>query len=129
AKQFNDSLTPANLDEFLELARKQGFLKRAHDRARDEAAPSGRRRKRLTPQSLVYWRRSLCDPDRLLTWLTPKIPWVWTRAFFYISLALILTSLVVLWTGRQGFFDPLASFMRWDSLALVWLIILLVTGI
>src|SRR5262245_23877775 len=87
ADRFGQTLVPEELDEFVALARAQGFL--------DDVAPTSggstvaanlvMASPPQTPaqalasapsrprQSILYWRTSLWDPDRLFTWLAPKL--------------------------------------------------------
>src|SRR5262245_40766526 len=45
--------------------------------------PSALPRQSISPsrrswQSILYWRKSLFDPDRLFTWLAPRLWFLWT---------------------------------------------------
>src|SRR5262249_2584021 len=100
--RFGEPLPQTDLDGFLELARKKGLLQLPGStaprrdpsprpagagapprplRAAAEAAPPPARPR----QSLLYWRKSVFDPDRLFTWLAPAIAFVWTRLFLLVS--------------------------------------------
>jgi hypothetical protein len=85
--RFGEPLSPEELDEFLEAARAQGFLEQPDGAVPAPPAPSSL----LGPapflpmpaacQRVLFWRRKLCDPDRLFSWLEPHIQFFWTRSF------------------------------------------------
>src|SRR5262245_32966095 len=80
--RFGEPLSAGDLDGFLGLARGKGLLRPAGAPAKPRPAvgepPPARPR-----QSLLHWRKSLFDPDRLFTRLEPRIRFVWTRAFLF----------------------------------------------
>jgi len=126
--QFNEPLSAEELDEFIELAKTQGFLKRSQT-TQPAAATTSSGRQRLGVRSVLYWRRSMFDPNRLLTWLAPKMDWVWSRGFLLTSLVIIVAAAIVFWTSRHALFGSLGTFVRWDALAMVWFTILVVTAL
>jgi multidrug resistance efflux pump len=77
-------------------------------------------------QSLLYWRRSLFDPDRLFDRLEPWLRFVWTRTFLLISATAIVVAAAVTWTNRH---EIISAFTGWDwrVLTLVWLTLCLTT--
>ena len=81
--------------------------------------PPARQKKR---QSILYWRRSIIDPDRPFTWLEPKIRFFWTRAFLVFSAGCIALAILILWTGRQQVATSFAHVLRWETLFLAWLV-------
>src|SRR5262249_44304096 len=69
AERFGEPLSVDDLDEFIELARSQHFLQ-----AEGGASPAAAGAR----QSVLSWRKSLWDPDRLFTWLAPRLWFFWT---------------------------------------------------
>ena len=53
-------------------------------------------------QSLLYWRKSLFDPDRLFNRLEPRLRFLWTRTFLGLSAAAILAAAWLVWAERQA---------------------------
>src|SRR5262245_23618146 len=107
AERFGQPLTEQELQDFLDMARAQGLFQSASAAggspavvppatgdASIDTAPLGLR--------LLYWRRSLFDPDRLFTWLAPKLWFFWTPAFLGVSAGCILLAAALVWTNRQG---------------------------
>ena len=78
-------------------------------------------------QSILFWRKSLFDPDRLFNWLEPKSRFFWTRTFLVFSAGCILLAPFVLWTNQHDVAGSFASALRWETAVLVWLTLLTVT--
>src|SRR5262249_24985844 len=78
-------------------------------------------------QSILYWRKSLLDPDRLFTWLAPRLRLFWTSTFLILSVAGILFSVALVWMNRHELVSSFAQAWRWETLALVWLTLLVTT--
>ena len=90
-------------------------------------SPRPRRAAPRTWQSILYWRINLFDPERLFTWLEPKIRFFWTRAFLVLSAASIVLAAAVVWFDRQEFAGSLVSALRWEMAVLTWLVLFGVT--
>ena len=60
-------------------------------------------------QSLLYWRKSLFDPDRLFNWLEPRLRFVWTRRSWSSSLAGIALAAVVFLANRSELVSALPT--------------------
>jgi putative peptide zinc metalloprotease protein len=137
-KRFGLPLSPEELDEFVQMVEAQGFLQPpgegrqfpeastgpgAHDprtpAADVEGAPFGLR--------LLYWRKSIFDPDRLFTWLAPKIGFFWTPAFLVVSAGCIVLAAALLWVNRHEAGHSFLSALRWETAVLAWLTLLVVT--
>src|SRR5262249_36543009 len=92
-RQFGDSQGEADLEEFLELARRNGFLQNPEFGIRNSEwvdvagsrIPHSEIRTPHSKQSLLHWRKCLFDPDRFFNWLEPRIRFFWTRAFLVVS--------------------------------------------
>jgi multidrug resistance efflux pump len=115
AEHFGTPLTEEELAEFLELARTQGFLQ-----APGEELPKPR-------QSILCWRKRLFDPDRLCARLEPRLWFFWTRGFLFVSAGCILLALALAGINRQELTGSFAHALRWETVALAWLTLLVVT--
>ncbi|MBI3839281.1 MAG: HlyD family efflux transporter periplasmic adaptor subunit [Planctomycetia bacterium] len=127
AERFDQPLAPKELEEFLDLAQSRGFL---------EEAPSGDSRTSRRPanatsarprQSIVYWRKSLFDPNRLFTWLEPQLGFFWTRTFLVLSAGCILAAAGLVWANGQQLASSFAHALHWETGLWVWLVLLMVT--
>jgi multidrug efflux pump subunit AcrA (membrane-fusion protein) len=122
-QRFGEPLSADDLDDFLELARAQQFLQSTTDATRPpEAGPPGPCR-----QSLLYWRKSLFDPNRLMAWLAPRLRLFWTRGFLIFSAGCILLAAALVWFNRQQLATSFRGALRWETLVLAWLTMFAVT--
>jgi putative peptide zinc metalloprotease protein len=128
AERFGAPLAPNELDEFLDLAHARGFLEdMPFNDARSAQRPA--RVASVGPrQSIVYWRKSLFDPDRLFTWLEPKIRFFWTRSFFVFSAICIISAAALVWSNGPQVVSSFAHALRWETAVGVWLVLLLITA-
>ena len=94
------------LAEFVELARSVVFFQPKRVSTVAEL-PALTQTALAGSQSLLHWRKSLFDPDRLFTWLAPTFWFFWTRAFLVLSAACIL--LPWCWSGPTGRSWPAVS--------------------
>jgi multidrug resistance efflux pump len=139
-QQFGQPLSAEELEEFVAMATEQGlvgFAKRPPPKANtvlaetaSESAVSYSQSETRNPksrQSVLYWRKSLFDPDRLFTRLEPRIRFFWTRGFLVVSTCSILAATAVLAANRTALAETFADALRWESLLLVWITLLAVT--
>jgi putative peptide zinc metalloprotease protein len=134
AERFGQPLSAEELHEFLEMAEARGLLQGSTPGARetsrqgeddhDTVLPGGRAPFGLR---ILYWRKNFFDPDRLFTWLAPKIWFFWTPAFLVLSTGSIGLASVLLWANRQGLAHSFLSSLRWETALLAWLVLLFVT--
>ncbi len=142
AARFGQPLAGEDVDEFVGLAQQQGLLdpagggrEPAGDAAHDaphphQGADAPRSPERPRPpkrQSVLYWRRKIFDPDRLCSWLEPRIRFFWTRGFVTCSALSIVAAVWVLWANRQDVAQSLANSLRWETAVLAGLVLLVVT--
>src|SRR5207247_7604215 len=98
SRRFNEPLGQDDLRQFLDLAEESGFIgaptsapsagAAAAPRLESPAAPSPQPRapaERENRQSILYWRKSVFDPDPLFDRLEPRLRFLWTRAFVVAS--------------------------------------------
>src|SRR4029077_2277478 len=118
------------LHEFLDMAKDRGFLQEERQPCKvaggaaprpedDDSATLGLR--------ILYWRKSIFDPDRLFTWLAPKLWFCWTPAFLFFSAGCIVLAAGLLWAERRMLAGSLLSSLRWETALLAWLALMLVT--
>src|SRR5262249_33964161 len=136
AERLGERLSEEELDEFIVVVRSQGFLQ---DETADRCgagflpATSADRQVGNLPHAsrprpnILYWRRSFFDPDRLFTWLAPKLWFLWTRPFLVFSAGCILLAVLLVWTNRQELAGSFAHALRWETAVPVWLTLFVVT--
>ncbi|MCI0361327.1 MAG: efflux RND transporter periplasmic adaptor subunit [Planctomycetaceae bacterium] len=130
--RFGQPLGEEELDEFLALARTKGLLESAHGAARETGRPAAAAGQSVSRnpqfrQSLLYWRKSLVDPDRLFTWLAPKLWFFWTSGFVAFSAGSIALAAFLFWSGRADLVSTFYHSLRWETAVLVWLALFVVT--
>jgi multidrug efflux pump subunit AcrA (membrane-fusion protein) len=126
-EQFGEPLSQEDLDEFVKLARAQGFLQIADCRL---PIADSRQEDRSIPQStqsLLYWRKRLFDPDRLFTWLAPRLGFCWTRGFLIFSASCIGLAALLLWANRSELAQSYSYALRWETAVWAWLVLFVVT--
>src|SRR5262245_34007703 len=148
--RFAEPLAAEELAEFVATARVHGFLQeeppppslptplpsgergntpaalipegsgRSHEGQRAPApVPSG--------NSLLFFRLRLIDPDRLLTWLAPRLWFFWTPAFVLLATACILAAVVVVWARRAELAHSFTDALAWRTVVLAWVALGVVT--
>jgi multidrug efflux pump subunit AcrA (membrane-fusion protein) len=129
AERFGQPLTDEELEEFVHLAQAQGFLP-----TEEAAGPQPVPRQAPPPDQgsplglrLLYWRKSFFDPDRLFTWLAPRLWFCWTAPFLVISAGCIALATGLLWGNRQGLASSLLGSLRWETAVLAGLVLMVVT--
>jgi multidrug resistance efflux pump len=131
-KQFGEPLTEEDLHEFIETVEAQGLLEASGEREPPETEPTPASRPRVAPssrprQSILHWRKSLFDPDRLMTWLAPRIRFFWTHGFLLFSAGCILLAVALVWFERNQIARSVFHALRWETAVLVWLTLFVVT--
>lgn len=124
--QFGEPLSADDMREFVELAESRGFLQ-TQRKAAESASPSDVDEDPFSRQSLLYWRISFFDPDRLLTRMLPWLAFCWTRGFVLLSTATILLAAGVAWANAREMIAFLPHAFRWETVILGWLTIFFVT--
>ncbi|MGC1276427.1 MAG: efflux RND transporter periplasmic adaptor subunit [Planctomycetaceae bacterium] len=131
-ERFGEPLSLEDLYGFVALARDRRLLasdpavdgaadhQDAAVQAKDTAHPRQR-------QSLLFWRHRLFDPDRLMTWLEPKVRFCWTRSFLLVAGISIAAASVVTWTNGAALVSHFAAAFRWETLLLAWVTLFAVT--
>src|SRR5262245_33159603 len=121
AERFGQPPAADDLDEFIELLRDQDLVQSTDGGRQPSVETPGRR------QSILYWRKSIFDPDRLFTRLEPKVRFFWTRAFLVASAACVLAAVLVVAANWREAVGSFRSALRWETAVVVWLTLLVVT--
>jgi putative peptide zinc metalloprotease protein len=133
ALRFGQPLTGEDLQEFLEMAEARGLLLPASEGCEPPGPADTPRSPSPAPGAaplgvrLLYWRKSLFDPDRFFTWLAPRIWFFWTPAFLVFSAGCIVLAAGLLWANRHEAAHSFLSSLRWESAVLAWLMLMLIT--
>lgn len=129
-ERFGEPLTAEDLDGFVGMAREQRLLVADNETAVQAPAPKPWRFRPLKLlRKLLYWRRSLFDPDTLLNRLEPPLRFIWTKGFFWVSLSVIVLATVLQFSHWREYADYLPETLRWETVVLAWVILFVVTMI
>jgi putative peptide zinc metalloprotease protein len=128
AGRMGESISEDDLAEFVESARSQGLLQAAEDAdpTKHCAATAQPGRSLVGTRTLLHWRLSLWDPDRLFTWLAPRIRFFWTPAFLVVSVGCIFVAGVVVWANRHDLAGSVTHALRWETAVVAWLTMLVI---
>jgi multidrug efflux pump subunit AcrA (membrane-fusion protein) len=134
AARFGQPLTGEELHAFLDLVRGRGLLQgegqgdqEARKRGDEEAPESGLPTAAPFGLRLLCWRKSLFDPDRLFTWLAPRLWFFWTPAFLVLSAGCIVLAAALAWANGPALATSFRSALRWETAVLASLALLFVT--
>jgi multidrug resistance efflux pump len=130
--RFGEALSEDDLNEFIETARAQALVQPVGGCFPTGPALAGPAPRQTKPgpqgkSSVLYWRKSLWDPDSFFTWLAPRIGFFWTRSFLAFSVACIGFAVLLVWANRQELVGSFAHALRWQTAGLVWLTLVGVT--
>src|SRR5262249_26194662 len=76
-------------------------------------------------QSILFWRKSLFDPDRFFAWAAPKLWFLWTPAFVVLSAALIGLAAILVWTNWQELLRPFSNGLHAQTVVLAWVVLMI----
>jgi len=132
--RFSEPLSSEDLADFIQLAQQRGLLidRSAETLVNTPAVPQTTAAvPKPSPkprQSLLFWRKTIFDPDRLFSWLLPKLWFFWTPAFLLLSATSIVAAATLLWGNWHDFTTFFSSAWRWQTIAYVWLTLIVVTA-
>src|SRR5262249_7501662 len=137
-ERFGDPLSEEELEGFLDLVTAQGFVPLAEEMPPADAEPRvgsppprpaapAAAAARARPASIVLWRGSLFDPDRLFNRLAPRLWFLWTRGFLILSLVGIAAAGVVVWQNQGALVSRFADALNWRTAVIVWVTLLTAT--
>jgi multidrug efflux pump subunit AcrA (membrane-fusion protein) len=113
--RFNEPLGREDVDGFVELARSQNFLEDGRPERPNTLSFLQRVR------HLLYWRKRILDPDPILSWLEPRLRFLFTGSFLFGSLAVILFAACVFFARRVEFIHYIPR--SWEAIVMVWITI------
>jgi putative peptide zinc metalloprotease protein len=124
AAELGGEPEPGVLEAFVAQLRSQGLL--ASENEPDRPSPPKRAGKFFGGNAL-WFRVKAFDPDRLFTWLHPRITSLFTPAFVTLAIAVILTGLAIVLGNRAELGPDLRRLWGAHGLVLVWSAIFVVT--
>ena len=84
-----------------------------------------RRMKRFAAISnIMYWKIPVFDPDRILTWMIGYLWWIFTPAFFFASVTLMLAAAFQVLVHFQTFYDKIPRYQEFfavNTLLYMWM--------
>lgn len=135
-EHFGDPLSTEELDEFIDQvkplrlfvssgAADEEELDKAASRAKaddddEETGSNG-------SGSLLFYRRRIFDPDRLLNTLEPWLRFLWAKEFFVFSALGLVAAFFVAWDSRSDLVTNFPQAMRWETAVLFWVTMITVT--
>ena len=134
-QQFGESLSTADLDEFIGTIKPMGLLARTGEPGEsEEQAAAGQAVEDDDPEtgkngggSILFFRRTLFNPDWMLNLLEPPLRFVWTRGFVAASALAMLAAMMIVWESRSDLASNFPQSMRWETAALFWVTLVTVT--
>jgi putative peptide zinc metalloprotease protein len=121
-------LTYEDLEGFARQLLTAGLVQHESSRAAEELLESRRKQRRLqriaTWTNILYIKIPIFDPDRILTFLLRYLNWIFTRWFFALSVALMISAVILVATHYRTFYDKLPyyhEFFAFQTLLYMWL--------
>ncbi|MCI0631985.1 MAG: efflux RND transporter periplasmic adaptor subunit [Phycisphaerales bacterium] len=136
-RRFQRTLTEDDLRQFIGLASSSGLLERdpsvdrsvpGTDRRADSARTEPCAARRRPQNSILFWRRSLLDPDRILSVIEPRIRVVWSRWFVLVTAMAIVLAVFVAWSSRLELVSRFPNAFSWNMVVLAWLTLVVCTA-
>ena len=78
---------------------------------------------------VFFFRKALFDPDRLFARMAKPLWWIWTKATFWISWAIIALGAAVFIYNADHLDQALANLFNWHNIALMWVTTILIKSI
>src|SRR5262249_2003723 len=89
-----DRLTLEDLESFARQLVTAGLVQHESPNAAKELFDKRRKQRRTkrlaTITNILYIKIPVFDPDRLLTWMLPKLSWIFTKTFLWFSVGLMV---------------------------------------
>jgi putative peptide zinc metalloprotease protein len=128
-ERFAESLDDADLDSFLAAIERKGLISglfgqspvqqldsEDEDEDDEDEIEVVQGQKRWWKQSVLFWRVPLVNPDRFLAFVVQLVPWIWTRAFFIVSLCVMGLATFVLLQNGEDLSNSIKASFRWETL-------------
>lgn len=134
--QFGESLSTTDLDEFIGTIRPLGLMhvEPAPDATSVNPPSSGVAKgagDASFPENeqgnILFFRRTLFDPDRMFNWLAPRIRFLWTQTFVALSAVMIVAAVWIAWQSKAELVSALPKALQWQTIALFWVTMVVLT--
>ncbi|WP_010585723.1 efflux RND transporter periplasmic adaptor subunit [Schlesneria paludicola] len=135
-QQFGDPLSTTDLDVFISTIRPLGLMhvEPAPDVASINPPPNGVAKgagetstTETEQGNILFFRRTLFDPERMFQWLEPRIRFLWTQTFVALSTMAIVGAIWVTWQSKADLVSTLPKALQWQTIALFWVTMVVVT--
>ena len=136
-QRFGDPLTRDDLDEFIDTVKPLGLFAKSDASAdgpeADEsstAEPNQGEDFETGPRgtgNLLFYRRTLFNPDALLNRLEPWLRFLWMPPFVIGAAAAMFFAMMIVWDNSSDLATAFPMSMRWESMALFWVTMITVT--
>ncbi|MFT5525443.1 MAG: putative peptide zinc metalloprotease protein [Pirellulaceae bacterium] len=127
--EFGDRLSDKDLDAFCDLLRSRKLVVGSVDTGSDEDEEGGSGIDPIGSQSIVFYKVPLVNPDRFLTKLVQKLPWLWTRGFVALAVLAWCLALSIVWTNTTQLGTAFSQAFTWETLLLGWFVVIVCTTI
>ena len=77
--------------------------------------------------SVLYWRKSIYDPDKLLAWVEPRVHFIWTPIFLFASGLLLCVSLLILCVHWNQITSHYVHSITWQAACFAWVTVFAAT--
>jgi putative peptide zinc metalloprotease protein len=133
-KQFGEPFSPADLNDFVDLARSQGLLESSPKKTTEPER--GARRwwgsvqatwRKLSKQNPLFIRVSVCDPDRFLNWLEPRTRFLWSPTFVKLAVVGMTAAFMIVLVNQRELISLFTTRLHWQTLAIAWLTVIAAT--
>ncbi|TLY17950.1 MAG: HlyD family efflux transporter periplasmic adaptor subunit [Nitrospirae bacterium] len=121
-ERFHAPLSPDTLERFIKTLRRLGLLEESKDSRKSPVSGRGR-----FHGTVLYFRISLFDPNRLFDRLIGKIRFFFTPYFLACSAALILFAAGLAIVNWDEISQDASTLFRIDTIFWIWLTVLVVT--
>lgn len=131
-KRFGDPLSSDELDEFIAAVKPLGLFEKSNSSSPVEPVPQKKAEEGdlewdSGARSILFYRRTLFNPDKLLNILEPPLRFLWTKTFVAVSAVLMLLALAIVWNCRAELVSNFPQSMRWEMFVLFWVTLVTVT--
>lgn len=134
-QRFGEPLKREELQQFIDTIKPLGLLVKTDEKSResDQTVPG------LSPSdddmetgsngggSILFFRRTLFNPDQLLNLLEPPLRFVWTKGFVIISALAIMLATMIVWSSRSELTSTFPQSVRWETVLLFWVMLITLT--
>jgi putative peptide zinc metalloprotease protein len=123
-----DRLTLEDLEGFARQLVTAGLVQHESPNAAKDLFDKRRKQRRTkriaTITNILYIKVPVFDPDRLLTWMLPKLSWIFTKTFLWFSVGLMLLAGLFVLFHYKTFYEKLPAyheFFAFRTMMYMWL--------